>query len=239
MPDLNNHWRGFDRFIQLVRNPIDSIVSYHHYRRSGYNHIRKIGTFKNFQMNHDRLSWLIQRYKWHFHYWKNAPRPNIMVKYEDLRGPGAISEAERVLSFLVPPDFTNDLPAKNIEDSSHWARSGIRNRVSCSIDKMRNKLPYHSNTSHNPFLYGIEWLDTEQLRMIFDELGQIMCQLGYDEKFFELADKMYINTYALPVTHGPVMKALEDASISFNCSNYETIIHEGLINKTISLMTET
>ena len=218
------HWTNYTRIIQLIRNPIDAVVSYQHFRRTGFNHTAKASGMEELHMTTEKLEWFVKRYRWHYEYWSWAPRRKLLVRYEDLKHSVEL-EMERVLRFLMTNLHESDDADVNMNDLKLALE-----RLKCVVgDKAPVRaIPYNSSTSQNPVLYGLKWFSAEQIRYIFNELGDVMCRAGYDEYFFGLLSKRK--------SDGQVGDVLRQAGVYLNCTQYETMVTSSLLNATNSLL---
>ncbi|KAI5478733.1 adenosine 3'-phospho 5'-phosphosulfate transporter 1 [Pseudohyphozyma bogoriensis] len=105
------YYKAFDQVVYLVRNPIDSIVSYYYFRHAPltseglHDHERRVelpgGKFGGQQR--DEILRLAREWKEHAEYWLKAKVLRYELRYEDLR----VSTADTMMSllaFLLPSD---------------------------------------------------------------------------------------------------------------------------------------
>jgi hypothetical protein len=157
-PDPQKNFHKYDRYIHLIRNPFDAIVSYHHFHMTT-SHTELLKDKERFRKSLlKRIDWYISKYKSHYLYWRNVPFYGIMVRYEDLTK-NTRSELEKVLLFL------NITVNKNVLDCA------LRDR------------DFAYSKSRSTDFYGYEVMGKDISELIVKRLGKIICQSGYHEMF--------------------------------------------------------
>ena len=105
---VNNpdHWRQFDRQVHVVRNPIDAIFSYFHFRHS-HSHEDRVDVDILGADERQEVLRLARRWVAHADYWEKVPLQSHELRYEDLRS-SPLPSLMGVLGFLLP---SNRLPS--------------------------------------------------------------------------------------------------------------------------------
>lgn len=92
--------------MHLIRNPIDAIFSYYHFRHS-HSHENRIELDRLGAEQRVEVLRLAQRWVDHADYWEQVPLQSHEMRYEDLRE-NPLPKLMGVLSFLLP---ANQLPS--------------------------------------------------------------------------------------------------------------------------------
>nr|XP_019050039.1 hypothetical protein I302_00460 [Kwoniella bestiolae CBS 10118]OCF28969.1 hypothetical protein I302_00460 [Kwoniella bestiolae CBS 10118] len=151
----------FERIVQVVRNPLDSLWSFWHFLRNDLNHTSRIAGIDLLGLHHlSELDLMAHAWVQHTEYWMNLDKPRVMVRYEDFRGPDQIQHLSRVLTTLLPDD---QLPEME--------------RLICADDD--RKIAYQSRKARN--FYSWDHYDPELRQLILEAVKGPWCALGYED----------------------------------------------------------
>ncbi|WWC98975.1 hypothetical protein V866_005869 [Kwoniella sp. B9012] len=167
--DDNSEWspqvEEFERVVQVVRNPLDSLWSFWHFLRNDLNHTSRSDGIDVLGLHHlSELDLMANAWVQHTDFWMNLDKPKVMVRYEDFRGPDQIQHLARVLKLLLPP---GELPS--IE------------RLVCADDD--RKVAYQSRKAKA--FYSWDHYEPEVRDHILDVVKGPWCRLGFEEMLRE------------------------------------------------------
>lgn len=171
--ETRNTWKRYDRVLHVVRNPFDSILSFHSFN-STKSHTEKANTV----IPTDQLEWYVEQYRQHYLYWINVPTSRMLLKYEDLKA-DAVNELRRVSRFLLSPPL----------DPSDKLFTSNEETIKCAVQD-EARFPYHSNTAKMDVMHCVREIEASQVQFIVDKTGDIMCALGYAEIYNYMIDNM-------------------------------------------------
>jgi hypothetical protein len=147
--------RGYTRAVHVVRNPLDAIESYFHWKRDVDGrpvewdaHLRKS----------------VAEWRAHTEHWLAAACPTLLVRYEDLHADGAAT-LRRILAWL------------GVEASEGTVTAAL---AACSLESLRRAAPGGDTFFRRGEVgQGAGAYTAEQRRWVTAELADLLGRLGY------------------------------------------------------------